>query len=93
MINSGGVKVYPELIELKLQGLIEKRFFIASETDNDLGEKVILVMESETTDFDKEVFSQLEKYEIPKAIYSIPKFIETETGKLQRKKIFDTVLT
>ena len=93
MINSGGVKVFPELIELKLQDLIEHRFFIASETDSDLGQKVILVIESGTTDFDKEVFSQLQKHEIPKAIYSIPKFIETETGKLQRKKILDTVLS
>lgn len=92
MINSGGVKVFPELIELKLQDLIEKRFFIASETDADLGQKVILVLESDTTDLDKDLFSQLDKHEIPKAIYNIPKFIETETGKLQRKKILDTVL-
>jgi O-succinylbenzoic acid--CoA ligase len=93
MINSGGVKVFPELIELKLQDLIEPRFFVASETDGDLGQKVILVLEGEPTDFDKEVFSQLEKHEIPKVIYGIPKFLETETGKLQRKKILDTVLS
>lgn len=93
MINSGGVKVFPELIELKLQDLIERRFLIASENDSDLGQKVIMVIEGDTSDFDKEVFSQLEKYEIPKAIYTIPKFIETETGKLQRKKILDTVLS
>lgn len=93
MINSGGVKVYPELIELKLQDLIERRFLIASEIDNDLGQKVILVIEGDNVDFDKEVFSQLEKYEVPKAIYTIPKFIETETGKLQRQKILDTVLS
>ncbi|WP_431134453.1 AMP-binding protein [Psychroserpens mesophilus] len=93
MINSGGVKVFPELIELKLQDLIQHRFFIASEKDNDFGQKVILVIESQNTDFDKDVFSQLEKYEIPKAVYNIPKFIETETGKLQRKKILDTVLS
>ncbi|WP_040249359.1 AMP-binding protein [Psychroserpens mesophilus] len=93
MINSGGVKVYPELIELKLQDLIEPRFFIASETDNDLGQKVILVIEGETADFDKEVFSQLDKHEVPKMVYTIPKFLVTETGKLQRKKILDTILT
>lgn len=93
MINSGGVKVYPELIELKLQDLIEHRFFIASETDNDFGQKVIMVVENENTDFNKDVFSQLQKHEIPKAIYSIPKFFETETGKLQRKKILNTVLS
>ncbi|MBR9847402.1 MAG: AMP-binding protein [Algicola sp.] len=93
MINSGGVKVYPELIELKLQDLIEPRFFIASETDSDLGQKVILVLEGETAEFDKDVFSQLDKHEVPKMVYTIPKFLETETGKLQRKKILDSVLS
>ncbi|WP_456440898.1 AMP-binding protein [Psychroserpens sp.] len=93
MINSGGVKVFPELIEMKLQDLIEKRFFIASEEDNDFGQKVILVIEDDCADFNKDVFSQLQKHEIPKAVYNTPKFFETETGKLQRKKILDAVLS
>ena len=93
MINSGGVKVFPELIELKLQDLIEHRFLIASENDSDLGQKVILVIEGDSDDFDKDIFSQLNKHEIPKAVYSIPKFFDTETGKLQRKKILDAVLS
>ncbi len=93
VINSGGIKLFPELIELKLQDLIESRFFIASEEDKDLGQKVILVIENESADFDKGVFSQLQKHEIPKVIYTIPKFLETETGKLQRKKILDSILS
>ncbi|NRA92389.1 MAG: AMP-binding protein [Psychroserpens sp.] len=92
MINSGGVKVYPELIELKLQDLIEQRFFIASEEDKDFGQKVIMVVEGESTDFDRDIFSQLEKYEIPKVIYNFPKFIISETGKLQRNTILETIL-
>ena len=71
MINSGGVKVFPELIELKLQGLIEKRFFIASEEDSDFGQKVILVIEGDSADFNKDVFSQLQKHEIPKVVYNL----------------------
>ncbi|WP_299227949.1 AMP-binding protein [uncultured Psychroserpens sp.] len=93
MINSGGVKVFPELVELKLHDLIEERFFIASKEDKDLGEKLILVIEGETNHIDKDVFSQLEKFEIPKMVYNIPKFIETETGKLKRKKILEAVLS
>ncbi|MEY8849147.1 AMP-binding protein [Psychroserpens sp. XS_ASV72] len=93
MINSGGVKVYPELIEYKLQDLIEQRFFIASESDKDFGQKVIMVVEGDSTDFDRDIFSQLEKYEVPKAVYNIQKFMETETGKLQRQKILDVVLS
>ncbi len=93
MINTGGVKVFPELIEMKLQGLLGSRFFIASEVDNDFGEKVILVIEDEESDFNTEVFSQLDKHEIPKSIYHIPKFFETGTGKIQRQKILDSVLS
>jgi O-succinylbenzoic acid--CoA ligase len=93
MINSGGVKLFPELIELKLQDLIEPRFFIASEKDSDLGQKVILIIENDSANLNKDVFSQLQKHEVPKVIYNIPKFLETETGKLQRKKILDLILT
>ncbi|WP_425075547.1 AMP-binding protein [Psychroserpens sp. S379A] len=93
MINTGGVKVYPELIEMKLQGLIASRFFIASEKDSDFGEKVILVIEGDSTNFNTDVFTQLEKHEVPKNIYHMPEFIETGTGKIQRQKILDSVLS
>jgi len=92
MINSGGVKLFPELIEAKLQEKIKLPFFITSESDEDLGQKVILVLESETNQLDAKVFEGLEKFEIPKTIYSIPKFIQTETGKLQRKKTLEAIL-
>ncbi|WCO03338.1 AMP-binding protein [Psychroserpens ponticola] len=93
MINSGGVKLFPEHIEFKLHGLIKQRFFIASEEDIDLGQKVILIIEAEKSDFDNAIFSKLQKHEVPKAIYYIPKFLETETGKVQRKKMLEGVLS
>ncbi len=93
MINSGGVKVFPEQVESKLQDAIDQRFFITSEEDTDLGQKVIMIVEGDTSTIDKSVFSVLQKHEVPKAIYSIPKFFETETGKLQRQKILDVVFS
>ncbi|MEH6536106.1 MAG: AMP-binding protein [Psychroserpens sp.] len=92
MINSGGVKLFPELIEAKLQDKIVSRFFITSETDKDLGQKVILVLESDTKDIDTVLFNSLEKFEIPKAIYNMTKFIETPNGKIQRHKCLETIL-
>ncbi|WP_037349037.1 AMP-binding protein [Sediminibacter sp. Hel_I_10] len=91
MINSGGIKLFPELIEKKLQDQIEQRFFVASEIDQDLGEKVILIIEGNSNELDTAVFDDLEKFEIPKAIYNLPKFIETETKKVQRQKTYDAV--
>jgi len=93
MINSGGVKLFPEVIEKKLQDNIENRFFIASEKDEDLGEKVILILESENNDLDSTVFADLEKFEVPKKIYNIPEFVETETRKVKRQQTLDKVLS
>ena len=46
MINSGSIKMFPELVEAKLRDKIKERFFIASEPDPLLDEKVILVIEA-----------------------------------------------
>ena len=85
MINSGGVKFFPEQIEEKLANQIKERFFIASEPDADLGEKLILILESDSNKLQTSVFKDLNKLEIPKEVYAIPKFIETASGKVQRK--------
>lgn len=86
MINSGGIKLFPEQIEAKLEGKIKGRFFIAPEKDTTLGEKLILILESEKDTLKPSVFKALDKFEIPKQIYTIPKFRETATGKIQRSE-------
>ncbi|WP_299335361.1 AMP-binding protein [uncultured Psychroserpens sp.] len=91
MINSGGLKLFPEVIEAKLQDTIETRFFITSESDNDLGQKVVLVLEAETNTIDPSVFDTLDKFEVPKVVYNIPKFIETPNKKLHRKKTLEAI--
>jgi o-succinylbenzoate---CoA ligase len=84
VINSGGVKLFPERIEEKLQDTFSVPFFIASEYDEHLGEKVILVVESKEFPLSATIFDVLEKYEKPKKVYFIPNFIRTETGKVNR---------
>lgn len=86
VINSGGIKLIPEQIEEKLSGKINHRFFIASKPDNELGEKVVLVIEGEKQDFDTSLYEGLDKYEKPKEIIFIPKFKETPNGKIMRKE-------
>ncbi|RKE95185.1 AMP-binding protein [Ichthyenterobacterium magnum] len=88
VINSGGIKLFPEQIEVKLQNRIRRRFFITSEKDEVLGEKVVLVLEDESNVLDKSYFKDLDKFEIPKKVYSVSKFSETSTGKVQRQKTF-----
>lgn len=91
VINSGGLKVFPEQIEEQLKGKIKNQFFVASEPNETLGEQLILVVEADNTTLDKEVFSGLGKLEIPKNIYSVSQFVMTETGKIQRTKTLEKI--
>ncbi|MBT6637288.1 MAG: hypothetical protein HOB42_04870 [Candidatus Marinimicrobia bacterium] len=86
VINSGGVKVIPEVVEAKLASFIlDRRYFISGVPDKSLGEKVVLLVEGNETELS---FQHLEKYERPKEIYFIPEFVETESGKVNRMGTF-----
>lgn len=89
VINSGGIKLYPEEIEKKLRSLIKEQFFISSIPDDALGEKAVLVIENDKNSLDNSIFDCLDKYEKPKAVFTVSKFIETKSGKIQRKKTME----
>lgn len=99
VINSGGIKLHPEIIEEKLSAIIKERYFVAGIPDEILGEKLVLVIESNIISNEKEKSLQqeirklksLSKFEIPKEIYFVSKFIETETKKIQRSITLDLV--
>ncbi len=98
VINSGGVKLHPELIEKKLASIIKNRFFVAGLKDKALGEKLVLIIESEKIDketLNAKIYSlkTLSKYEKPKDIYCITRFVETETQKIQRKATINAVFS
>ncbi len=86
IVNSGGIKLIPEQIEAKLSSKIASRFFVIGVPDMALGEKLILVLESDKTYFDEAIFQALNKYEKPKSVLFIPQFKETENGKILRKE-------
>ncbi|KJD32979.1 O-succinylbenzoic acid--CoA ligase [Tamlana nanhaiensis] len=86
VINSGGIKLYPEQIERKLQSKIKEEFFVTAQPDDTLGEKLVFVVETDKEPFDTSIFDVLDKYEKPKEIIKIPKFVETASGKIHRQK-------
>ncbi len=86
VINSGGIKLFPEQIEAKLKKYINERFFIASEVHSSLGEQLIMIIEGVSNTVSASAFKNLDKYEVPKHIYNIEQFVETDSGKIQRKK-------
>ncbi len=92
VVNSGGIKLFPEEIEAKLEPIIDRRFFVTGMPDEAFGEKLVLFVEA---DFSEELLSKLQedvlkhkelgKYEVPKKIYLIEKFEETPNGKIHRE--------
>ena len=91
VINSGGIKLYPEQIEKKLRSKIKEQFFITSIPDDTLGDKLVLVLESKSNNLDSSVFDSLGKYDKPKEVLVIDKFIETSSGKIHRKKTLKAI--
>ena len=95
IINSGGVKLIPEQIERKLAKIIDSRFFVAGIPDDTLGEKLVLVVEgiidkpNLLMQIDK--ITNLSKYEKPKAVLTIERFIESANGKVLRSKTVSAV--
>lgn len=87
VINTGGVKIHPEVVEDKLRTVIDFPFLIASEKEEALGEQVILILENtESVKIPNytEAFQKLSKFERPKKIYTLSQFPYTETGKIKR---------
>lgn len=91
VINSGGIKLFPEQIEEKLAHYIPYRFFIIGKQDATLGSKTVLVIESAPYELTSDVFEALETYEKPKEILFIQPFLETPTGKIKRKETLDSL--
>jgi O-succinylbenzoic acid--CoA ligase len=92
VINSGGIKIFPEEVEEILARFISVPFFVASKPDEILGEKVILVLEATPFAIDNSVFSELSKYQIPKEILFLKSFVRTETQKINRKKSLEKIV-
>lgn len=95
VINSAGVKINAEMLEelLNKSEVTSKRFFIAAENDEVLGQKVVLYIEDKAWDeyaikiFEETIEHALPKYHVPKKIYFAPRFMETTSGKIDMPRI------
>ena len=83
VINSGGVKVQPELIEEVLKPSMNGIFAISAVSDEKLGEAVVLVIEKDI----KAEIDIFHPHYKPKKIIKIPSIPLTETGKINRYKL------
>jgi o-succinylbenzoate---CoA ligase len=92
VINSGGVKIFPEADELLIRHLVNSRFYITSKKNKTLGEEPVLVMEGTPMEIPaqekllKQIAAVLPKYHAPKSIIAVPVLDETPNGKIRRQK-------
>jgi O-succinylbenzoic acid--CoA ligase len=89
VVNSGSVKIYPEMLEHQLKPFIPFKFFMAGIPDDHLGQKLIAVVEADEQ-FDKKYFldtmaKYLAPYEAPKQVICVRQFVYTPNGKINRK--------
>lgn len=88
VINSGGVKIFPEKIEGKIKHLLTCDFYISSRFNSVLGEEVVMVLNSNISEIQRNLIEQcLDKFEKPKAYIVVNEIEKTISGKLIRKKI------
>ncbi|MFT4601069.1 MAG: O-succinylbenzoic acid--CoA ligase [Arenicella sp.] len=89
VINSGGVKIFPEKVEKMIAHLLpNNKFYVTSKADEKFGEIVILLIEgqADTQLILEQTKSFLPKYHEPKEVYLKGAFNYTETGKIIREK-------
>src|SRR5690606_10643887 len=99
VINSGGVKLHPEILEAKAEAAVQRffpnsAFFFFGAKDEKLGEKLCLVIESNhSTEHKIKLLERLKLdlglYEVPKNIFLISEFIRTNSGKINRPKTIE----
>ncbi len=91
VINSGGVKLIPEVLEQKLTNLMDNRFVLLGLPDQNLGEKLVMVVEGtiDTGSLSDEIdkLDTIHAYEKPKQIFMLEKFPENQGGKIKRPEI------
>ncbi len=101
VINSGGIKVYPEKIEKTVELVfslltINSPFFISGLPDAKLGDKVSLIIESKDKINEEALLEELrrhlQKHEMPKTILYSGAFQMTPTGKVNRKATLQKLL-
>jgi O-succinylbenzoic acid--CoA ligase len=93
LINSGGIKINPLSIEKKLASIIKQPFIVSSVPDNQLGEKLILIVDGNITnrlEIKEYIAKELSKHNQPKEIYQGTLFFNT-SGKVDRKKTKESI--
>ncbi len=92
VIDSGGIKIIPEVLEEKIRSIIGQELVITGISDDKLGKKIVLIVESDSKDLPIDEWkgllrTKLKNYEVPRAIYAIPELPRNAAMKVLRKDV------
>ena len=90
VINSGGIKIFPETLEKEIARWLDRPFYITSEKDSKWGEVPVIVFEGEQSE-EKEIIallrSHLDHRRCPTRAHAIEKIPHTPNGKILSKPL------
>lgn len=91
-INSGGFKIIPEILEAQLHKYLDAAFFITSLPDVKWGQMVAIVIEGNK----KPIFPDFQQIglkaaEIPRKYALVPHFNRTDTQKIKRQVVIQSL--
>lgn len=97
VVNSGGIKIFPEEVEPRLASVLDKPFFITSRPSDKWGQELVIVMEDcsipkgsvREDRLSEDLISEMKKIlpsnAVPRTVVFVNKFAITGSGKLIRK--------
>lgn len=89
IINSAGLKVIPEKLEMEIDAFIDANFYVTSIKDTQLGEKVVLMIEGMESNFHVQIEKLKSHFENrvdrPREFFFRERFNYTHTGKIIKK--------
>jgi O-succinylbenzoic acid--CoA ligase len=93
IVNSAGLKLQLEEVENRLRLKIPEltNFLLWKEPDTYLGERLIMLTESDISPLKNNIETLLPKYEWPRKYYVIDKIVYTESGKKDRAKSYERI--
>lgn len=97
VINTGGIKIFPEQVEKKIEPYLGSRFFIGALPDEKLNQKVVLVIEGQPlsppdeTTLKNNMESVLDRFERPRQIIYRQVFEVSSSGKILKNRIMEEV--
>jgi O-succinylbenzoic acid--CoA ligase len=91
VINSGGLKIQSEILEKKIEEILQKPCVILSEPDEILGQKVVLIVETAEPEDSNQILLKLapffDKKLLPKSVKFIKELPRNKSFKIDRVEL------